>query len=183
MTNGESSYRRYLDGDDEGIVELIRDYKDGLTFYINSIVNNYGLAEELMQDTFTKLAIKKPHFFGRSNFKTWLYAIGRNLAIDNLRKNKAHVPLEEVEGISAADSLIEEEYLRTEKNAAVRRCMNNLKADHTQALWLVYFEGFTYADSAKIMKKNKRQFESLIFRAREALKSELEKEGITHDEL
>lgn len=29
MDNGASSYRRFLDGDDEGIVEIIKDYKDG----------------------------------------------------------------------------------------------------------------------------------------------------------
>ncbi len=29
MDNGASSYRRFLKGDDNGIVEIIRDYKDG----------------------------------------------------------------------------------------------------------------------------------------------------------
>ena len=88
-----------------------------------------------------------------------------------------------MEGVSPSDARLEEEYLRTEQNAAVRRCMKGLKAEHTQALWLVYFEGFSYADAAKIMKKTKKQFDSLIFRARTALKAELIKEGITHDEL
>ena len=36
MDNGASSYRRFLDGDDEGIVEIIRDYKDGLILYLNA---------------------------------------------------------------------------------------------------------------------------------------------------
>ena len=35
MDNGAGSYRRFLDGDDDGIVEIVRDYKDGLIFYIN----------------------------------------------------------------------------------------------------------------------------------------------------
>ena len=30
---------------------------------------------------------KKPKFIGRSSFKTWLYAIGRNLAVDYIRRN------------------------------------------------------------------------------------------------
>ncbi|BBK23162.1 hypothetical protein Aargi30884_20650 [Amedibacterium intestinale] len=32
MDNGAGSYRRFLDGDDDGIVEIVRDYKDGLIF-------------------------------------------------------------------------------------------------------------------------------------------------------
>ena len=29
MDNGASSYRRYLEGDDEGIADIVREYKDG----------------------------------------------------------------------------------------------------------------------------------------------------------
>ena len=71
------SYRRYLEGDDEGMVEVIRDHKDGLTLYLAGIVGNIFTAEELTEETFFKLVVKKPRFAGKSSFKTWLYAIGR----------------------------------------------------------------------------------------------------------
>ena len=38
MDNGERSYRRFLDGDDKGLAEIVRDYSDGLTLYLNGIV-------------------------------------------------------------------------------------------------------------------------------------------------
>ena len=38
MENGENAYRRYLDGDDGGITEIIRLYKDGLIFYIKTCI-------------------------------------------------------------------------------------------------------------------------------------------------
>ena len=43
MDNGASSYRRFLDGDENGFVELVRDYKDGLILYINSFVGSTGI--------------------------------------------------------------------------------------------------------------------------------------------
>ena len=46
MDNGASSYRRFLDGDDKGIAEIVRDYKDGLILYLNGYVNNIFVAEE-----------------------------------------------------------------------------------------------------------------------------------------
>ena len=46
MDNGASSYRRFLDGDDEGIVEIIKHYKDGLTLYINEYVNNIFVSDK-----------------------------------------------------------------------------------------------------------------------------------------
>lgn len=52
MDNGASSYRRFRDdGDEDGLVEIIKDYKDGLIFYINSFVGNIHTAEELAEGT------------------------------------------------------------------------------------------------------------------------------------
>ena len=85
MDNGASSYRRFLDGDDKGLAEIVKDYRDGLILYLNGIVNNIALAEELMEETFFKIITKKPRFIAKYSFKTWLYTIGRNVAIDYLR--------------------------------------------------------------------------------------------------
>ena len=184
MNNGESSYRRFLEGDDEGIAEIVRDYKDGLTLYLNSIVGDVYLAEELMQDTFTKLVIKRPRFRGESAFKTWLYAIGRNIALDAVRRGKRpSVPLDEVENYIDEAHSLEEEYLQTEENLKIRRSMNKLKKDYSQALWLVYFERFTYKEAAAVMKKSAKQFDNLVYRAKKALREEFEKEGVVYEGL
>ena len=46
MDNGASSYRRFLEGDDNGIVEIIRDYKDGLILFLNRYVNNIHISTQ-----------------------------------------------------------------------------------------------------------------------------------------
>ncbi len=66
MDNGAGSYRRFLDGDDEGIVEIVGDYKDGLILFLNGYVKNIFLAEELTEDTFFRLIVKKPRYSGMS---------------------------------------------------------------------------------------------------------------------
>jgi RNA polymerase sigma-70 factor (ECF subfamily) len=87
MDNGASSYRRFRDNDDDsGLDEIIMDYSDGLMLYLTSIVGNILTAEELTEDTFVLLGTKKPKFKGKSSFKTWLYTIGRNLALKHLKK-------------------------------------------------------------------------------------------------
>ena len=68
MDNGASSYRRYLDGDDKGLSEIVGDYKDGLILYLNQFVNNFCVAEELTEDTFFRLITKKPKFSGKQFF-------------------------------------------------------------------------------------------------------------------
>ena len=54
---GSAYYEKYLSGDDQGMVELIRDYKDGLILYLNSITGNICEAEELVIDTWTDSAL------------------------------------------------------------------------------------------------------------------------------
>ena len=88
MDKGANSYNCFLNGNNDALVEIIREYKDGLTFFLGGFVGDLSLAEELMEDTFVRLYVKKPHFSGKSSFKTWLYAIGRNVAREYLRKEK-----------------------------------------------------------------------------------------------
>ena len=71
MDNGASSYRRFLDGDDKGIAEIVEDYKDGLILYLNGYANNIFVAEELTEDTFFRLMVRKPRYSGKSSFKSW----------------------------------------------------------------------------------------------------------------
>ena len=85
MNNGAEYYSRFLSGDKRAIEEIIRCYKDGLIFYLFSIIGDMHKAEEIATDTFIILYTERPKFKGNSAFKTWLYAIGRNLALNQRR--------------------------------------------------------------------------------------------------
>ena len=52
-----------------------------------------------------------------------------------------------------------------------------------QVLILVYIEGFTSDETCKIMNKTKKQVDNLLYNARKALRSELEKEGFQYEKL
>jgi len=186
MDNGASSYRRFRDfGDESGLVEIIRDYKDGLIFYINSFVCNIYTAEDLAEDTFVLLFIKKPKDNGKASFKTWLYAIGRNLAIDYLRRESkiSKVPLESCAELISEEESLESAYIREERKKIVHKALNKLKSEYRQVLWLAYFEEFSNKEIAYIMKKTVHNIETLTYRARKSLKAQLEMEGFIYEEL
>ena len=184
MDNGASSYRRYLSGDDDGIVEIVTAYKDGLILYLNGYVKNIYLAEDIAEDTFFRLMVRKPLFFGRCSFKTWLYTIGRNLALDHLRHHSksAELSVEDLENCLAEEADLEREYLREEQKLELHRCLKNLHPDYRQVLYLSYFEGFSNGEIGRILRKNERQIRNLMYRAKASLKKELEKEGFTYEE-
>ncbi|MBQ3499011.1 MAG: RNA polymerase sigma factor [Clostridia bacterium] len=185
MDNGDESYRRFLQGDDKAFVEIIRDYKDGLILYINGFVNNVITAEEITEDVFFKLVTKKPKFKEKSSFKTWLYAIGRNTAVDYLRRNskQKEVTTEEIREIEDERLSIEQAYIKQERLILIHRALEKLKPEYKQVLWLVYFEDFSQKEAAKIMKKSVHSVETLVYRARLTLKAELEKGGFIYEDI
>ena len=185
MDNGANSYRRFLEGDDEGIAEIVREYKDGLILYLNGYVNNLYTAEELTEETFFRLITRKPKFSGKSTFKTWLYTIGRNLTVDWLRHESKKTPTAtpDMENYLKEERSLEASYIREERKIAVHKALAKLAPDYRNVLWLVFFDGFSNDEAGTILKKSRRQMKNLLYRAKQSLKSELEKEGFTYEEL
>ena len=137
-----------------------------------------------MEDTFVRLVVKKPKFSARYSFKTWLYTIGRNVAIDYLRHNSKTVLVseEELQRAESDEAGLEQSYLQEEQRIMLHRAMGKLKSEYQQVLYLSFFEDFDNAQIAVVMKKSKRQIENLMYRAKMSLKSELDKEGFVYDE-
>ena len=181
--NSESCYLRYREGDDDGLVDLIETFKGPLTLYLCSVTGDIFTAEDIMEETFVRLATKKPRFAGRCSFKTWLYTIAHNLAIDQLRREQKH-PVTELEDDLADDELssVEETYIKKEEKIAVHRALGKLNGEYRQVLWLAYFEELPNVEIGRIVGKSKRQVENLLYRAKQALKTELRKEGIGNEE-
>jgi RNA polymerase sigma-70 factor (ECF subfamily) len=185
MDNGASSYRRFLDGDDNGIVEIIRDYKDGLILFLNRYVHNVHIAEELTEDTFFRIITRKPRFVARYSFKTWLYTIGRNIAINYVKHERKMVDTsaEDLELLSEDEETLEQSYLREEQKIMVHHALSKIKSDYGTVLYLKFFENLTNEQIAKVTKKNRRQIENQIYQAKQSLRAELEKEGFSYEGL
>ena len=184
MDNGACSYRRFLDGDDNGFIDIIKDYKDGLILYLNNFTENIFIAEDLAEDTFVKIVTKKPRFSGKSSFKTWLYAIGRNIALDHLRKNRvSETSYDEVPELKEETETLEAQYIKKEDQIILHKAMGKLSPQYKQVLWLVYFENFSNQETAVVLKKSVRNVETLLYRAKQSLKSELNKEGFIYEKL
>ena len=104
MDHGSGTYRRFLAGDETALTTLLQTYREGLVLYVNGIVHNVYDAEDVVQEVFVTLFVKRPLFHGDDGFKTWLYAVARNKAVDLLRKQKrgSAVPLDEAPAAETA---------------------------------------------------------------------------------
>ena len=178
MDNGASSYRRFLHGDESGLEELLNMYGDNLIYFINGYVKNISIAEDIMEDTFMELIVHKHRFRGESSFKTYLFRIARNKALNVIKKNKKYAELQDnIEDIKKLEDTI----VKTEMQKNVRDAMENIKSDYCVVLELLYFEDMSYDEIGRVLKKTNKQIKNLAYRARLALKEELSKEGVVYE--
>ncbi len=179
MDNGESSYRRFLDGDESAFGELLDMYSENLIFFINRYVHNVAVAQELSEDVFVELLIHKRRYNFKTSLKTYVFTIARNKAVDYVRKCSRHpeCAYEYIENESDRLS-IEDEFLKKEQERELHKALDNLKDDYKTVLHLIYFEDMSCEQAGKVMKKKRKQIENLIYRAKQALKKELTKEAM-----
>lgn len=183
MDNGAGSYHRFLYGDKDALKEIVSEYRQGLCAYIFGIVKDISVAEDLTEDVFVKLIVKKPQDKGKASFKTWLYTIGRNLALDWIKKNPKgrFVSEEEAEKLLTEEHDFEESFYVKERDAVLHKVLDRLNPEHRRILHLYYFEDFSVEDISKIIRKSRRNTSAVLYRAKQNLKNQLEKENFDYE--
>ena len=183
MDNGASSYRRFLDGDQSGFDELIKDYRVPLIYFIYGFLNNIDESEDVAEEAFMELIVHPHRYSFRSSFKTYLFTIARNKAVDRVRREKkfsgAQIDDMELEDIERFDKDI----LKNENSQMLQSAMKKINPEYAVLLRLLYFEDMTNEQAGKILKKNKRQIANLTYRAKISLRRALEEEGFSYEEL
>ncbi len=145
MTVTEEQLLRQLNqGPDDGAVRaLYALHGDALYGFAVRRLGDRGLAEELVQDVFTRVWRHAGDFDPeRASFRTWLYQIARNAAVDLERRRMVRPslgPESAAEELTEPDEPIERAVLRWQMQAALER----LSPDHREVVRLAHFEGLT----------------------------------------
>ena len=105
--------------------------------------------------------------------------MGRSRALNYIKHRKVidFVELSEVEGVQSDEKSLEEMMLADEQKRVVNAAIAELPEDMRVVVHLIYFEEMTYEQAAKIMKKNRKQVDNLLYRAKKELRALLGKDG------
>lgn len=112
---------------------------------------NAAEAEEVLQSVYLSILEGRARFDGRSTFKTWLFAVVRNVAARARRRRwlEARAPWKLFLGTETdpVDSLTSRE-----QGAQVRRALGTLPARQREVLDLVFFHEMTVEQAAEVME-------------------------------
>ncbi len=165
-------YNEFLDGDLQAFEKLVKEYREPVTRFVRHFLTDIDAVDDIVADVFV-VVLEKKRYRGYGSFRSWLFAIARNKAIDYIRKRKRLLPLEEAEQVHHPKGSAEEQVLEREQWETIRTALKWLKDDYRMALLLTAEEGLSYEDAAAVMKKSPTQIRNLCYRARLQLRNSI----------
>ncbi|WP_186729217.1 sigma-70 family RNA polymerase sigma factor [Sphingomonas panacisoli] len=136
-------------------------------------------AEDVAQEALLRLWASADRWrTGQAGIAAWLTRVAVNLCLDRLRRRRfssdAEVP-ERADETPGADEAMDEARLR----AAALAALGDLTERHRAAIVLTYYEELPNAAAAEVLEMKLKAFESLLLRARGAMRAALAERGLT----
>ena len=160
-------------GDRLAFARLVERHGARLMALAMRITGNRAVAEEIVQEAFTRAWIHAPNWqqkgeVGRA-FAGWLSRVTTNLAIDQLRRPKTSAIEDAPEpvdpALDAVDALI-----ASQKIARLKAALATLPPRQRAAIALSYDQGLSNIEGAAALETSVGAFELLLVRARRALR-------------
>lgn len=177
--NDQQIIADYINGNEDAIAILIDRHLKAVFNFSYRLVGKSEDAEDIAQETFLKMWRNIKKYRPEENFKTWLFTIARNTAIDLMRKRKnlTFSDFENddeenafVESLADPEPLADEIFSKNEEKSLLDNVLKNLSLPHREILLLHYNECLTFDEIGKILVKSLNTVKSRHRRAITELK-------------
>lgn len=164
--------KRIATGDRQALAELYVRYQRPLFHYLLQLTPDYGLAEELLQDTLVAVWKSACSFEERSSVLTWLFGIARRQAHNALRQHTISlVDVAELEGMAAIEPEPEAFTLANIARDELLAAFKQLALVHREVLVLVLIQDLSYEETATILAVPVGTVKSRLSNARKSLRT------------
>ncbi len=178
---------RYQRGDREAFALLVKRYSKQVYNFVLRQLKAPALAEDVTQDVFMRLVQNAAEFKHEARFSTWLYAIARNLCIDQLRRlqHRRHPsldqPLGPSDGRTLGDAVASEHHsasaersaASSEMQASILRAVEGLPDEQREVFLLREIADLPFKDIAEITGVSENTVKSRMRYALDRLKQAL----------
>ncbi len=167
---------------------LVERYQHRLVGVLAHLVGRPEEAEDLTQEVFLRIYRARKGYRPRAKFSTWLFTIANNLALNHLRSKGRNAlvrlgtgEMTDTQQLQPASERLEAregtpsaQMRKVELAEVVREALDVLGEDQKIAVLLNKFEEMSYAEIAEVMGRSEAAVKSLLARARNHLREQLE---------
>jgi RNA polymerase sigma-70 factor (ECF subfamily) len=185
LDSDERLMLRFQAGDPRAFEDLVRRHRTPLFSFLFRLTRDRARAEDLCQETFLKVVRASAGWEPRARFLTWLYAIARNQALDDARRQafRRTEPLDDPARAAQAsedptpDHGAEGALLRPKLEAALA----SLPDEQREVFLLREHAGLRFPEIAEVTGVPENTVKSRMRYALEALRTRLEALGVGPD--
>lgn len=169
--------RRLARGEPAACARLMASHGDRLMAVAWRMTGSREVAEDIVQEAFIRMLDQAATWEeGKARFSTWLHRVTVNLCYDRLRK--ASTRYEAAAGDDLPDRAddtpgAEAALAETQRGMALGAALDRLPARQKMAMVLVHYEDMAQRDAAAAMEISVDALESLLSRARRALRQDM----------
>ena len=159
-------------GDDSAFEQLVQIHGPRLYQLVLRMAGDAELANDLFQDVLFHAWQRLDQFSGKSALSTWLWSVGRNRALDQLRKRRPQT-IDPQHLVAEAPSDGNDPLQQTEQQHLLHRALASLSDDAREIIILRDFQDEDYAHIAETLDIPEGTVKSRLSRARAQLRSAL----------
>lgn len=140
-------------GDENAFHRLYELFSDKTLRYLKGLLNE-TTAWDIQQDVWLSVYLKVSELMNPKGFKTWLYRITHNKAIDYLRWEKRRLDLEEDTSAEFGDRNYAgspDEIFEVDDTKEFKAVLKKLPTNHREVILLKYWEGMSYEEIALVV--------------------------------
>lgn len=167
----EALMRRFQQGDRAAFAALVGRHRLHACHFCLRMLHDPDMAEDVAQEGFARILLHPDRFTGRSRFTSYLFAILKNLCIDELRWRARWRNGPDIIDTRAPDPAPppDEQVTEAERHRLLHTALAQLSPDFRAALILREFHDLSYAEIADVMGWSESKTKVTIYRARLAL--------------
>lgn len=170
-------YRKYKGGDEKAFEALYKRLSGGLFNYCVRLLGDWHGAEDVLVETFVKLA--RSNLNDQGNLKAWMYRVATNACYSVFRKRKTELKyLENAYRVYADDRT--PDFVR---EVAVQRLLSGLSEHQRMVVILRFYEKMTLQEIAEVLCCPLGTVKSRMHQALKKLRSLVNKDVTTLNEL
>ena len=143
-------------------------------FVFARVGGDEGVAEDLLQETLVEAVRSAGGFRGDSSLKTWVVAIARRRLARHYEAERRQAVAESGLVLLGAEPLADGNAADFERRDEIVRALGRLPVIHRQVLIMKYLDDISVADIAAEIGRSAVQVQSLLQRARDGLRRELD---------
>jgi RNA polymerase sigma-70 factor (ECF subfamily) len=136
------------------------------------ILGNEALAEDIVQDALLRVWTNAPRWRPEAAFRTWLYRVVVNLCL-NAKRRAGDLPLDAAAAVADPAAAADADLETRERDRQIAAAIGALPERQRAAIVLSYQEGLGNAEVAAVLDTTVSGVETLLVRAKRALRTSL----------